>query len=538
MQLDYVESTKAFVLRVPRFEADPRTLMDEHGLNMSLADSTPDTAVLFTREPYAAVGFWAYASERARSRLAGLQTQIEASWAEDSQAHIDCPADQELSPYQKAGVTYSLARHNSLNGDEPGLGKTMQAICYANELRAKRVLVCCPANIRLQWCRRIRTWTTMRWPYTVYPILNGRHGVHPTAQWLVVSYDLVRTSPIWRAIAQLNFDLLVLDEAHYLKTIDAQRTRTVFGGGDAPVADALASRCAHVLALTGTPLPNRPREAYTLARGLCFDAIDWISEERFRERFNPSRTELSPTGKVYIKEDTGRHGELQSRLRANFMVRRLEADVLPQLKRPVLDIVHIEPDSAIKQALHAESLLDIDPEDLAGVDVEILGHVSVVRRMMGLALAPHAADYCDMLLQGGVDKLVCFAWHTEVLDILERKLARYRPLRIDGRTSPTQKQAKVDDFRNPDRRLMIGNILSLGTGTDGLQEVCQRGVAAEADWTPGNNEQAVKRLHRRGQEGQCMFDFLVAPGSFSEKVLGTSLRKLLTTHKALDRMMG
>lgn len=535
MRLDYVESTKAFVLRVPRFEADPQTLMDEHGLNMSTVDSTPSTAVLFTREPYAAVAFWECATESARRHLAELQSLIADSWAVSSNAHIDCPADQELSPYQKAGVDYALKRHNALIGDEPGLGKTMQAICIANEMRASRVLVACPANIRLQWVRRIRDWTTMRWPYTVYPILNGRHGVHPTAQWIVVSYDLLRTPPIWRALAEQRFDLLVLDEAHYLKTVEALRTRTVFGGGDDPAAAPLDSRCARVVALTGTPLPNRPREAYTLARGLCFEAIDWMSEARFRERFNPSRTEVSPNGKVYIAEDTGRHGELQARLRANFMVRRLEADVLPQLKRPVLDIVHIEPDKAIKQALHAESLLDIDPEDMSGVDAEMLGHVSVVRRMMGIALAPHAADYVDMVLDGGVERVVCFAWHTEVLDILQQRLAKYRPLRIDGRTSATRKQAIVDQFAEPGQRLLIGNILSLGTGTDGLQQVCQRGIAVEADWTPGNNEQAVKRLHRRGQEGQCMFDFLVAPGSFSERVLGSSIRKLLTTHKALDR---
>src|SRR5207253_9578003 len=68
-------------------------------------------------------------------------------------------------------------------------------------------------------------WTTLKYPYTVYPILHGRRGVHPTAEWTVISYDLARSETVWRALAKGKYDLLILDEAHYLKTIDARRDR-------------------------------------------------------------------------------------------------------------------------------------------------------------------------------------------------------------------------------------------------------------------------------------------------------------------------
>lgn len=537
MKLDYFPETRKFTLNVPVWEASADVIMKEHGLDRSVPLSNELETVLFTAEPYAAVAFFEYASPRAAEALAQLQGEVASSWAVDSQAHIDCPPDKELSGFQKAGVEYLMRRENGLCGDQPGLGKTMQAICLANEMRAKRILVLCPANIRLQWVKRIREWTTMRWPFTVYPILHGRHGVHPDAAWTVVSYDLARTPAIGRALAKGQYDLLVLDEAHYLKSIDAQRSRAVFGGGENREFDHLASRAAYTLGLTGTPLPNRPREAYTLARGLCFDSIDWMSAEKFETRFNPSEQRETAEGKLYIKEEVGRSGELQSRLRANFMVRRLKREVLPQLKLPALDIIHVDEDSHVKAALKAESMLDIDPENLEGVDASIMGQVSTVRRMMGIAIAPHAADYIDMLLEGGEEKVVVFAWHTQVLDILAKKLARYNPLRIDGSTPPTRKQAIIEQFKLRHHRLIIGNLLSMGTGTDGLQEVCQRGVAAECDWTPGNNEQAIDRLDRMGQEGAVLFDFLVAKGSFSERVLGTSLRKKQDTHKALDRRM-
>jgi len=537
VKLDYYPETRKFTLNVPRWEADPGVIMKEHGLDRSVPLSNELEDVLFTAEPYAAVAFFEHATPRAAAVLQELQAQVASSWAAESQAHIACPADKELSPFQKAGVEYALRRENCLIGDQPGLGKTMQGICLANEMQAKRILVLCPANIRLQWVKRIREWTTMTWPFTVYPILHGRHGVHPDAAWTVVSYDLARTPAIGRALAKGYYDLLILDEAHYLKTIDSQRTRAVFGGGENREFEHLASRCAYVCGLTGTPLPNRPREAYTLARGLCFDSIDWMSEEKFSIRFNPSEQKETKDGRLYIDERVGRSGELQARLRANFMVRRLKREVLPQLKLPALDIVHVEEDQHIKAALRAESMLDIDPENLEGVDAAIMGQISTVRRMMGIAIAPHAADYVDMLLEGGEEKVVVFAWHTQVLDILCKKLARYNPLRIDGSTPPSKKQAVIEAFRSPVHRLIVGNLLSMGTGTDGLQEVCQRGVAAECDWTPGNNEQAIDRLDRMGQSGEVLFDFLVAKGSFSERVLGTSLRKKQDTHKALDRRM-
>lgn len=535
MILDYHPNTKYFTLTVDRHEADIRDLMVSHGLDFSTKLSTASKAVMMSKEPYAAVAFFNCATSTARAQLLEIQNTIQRSWATASNRHIDVPADKELSPFQIAGVDYVLSQGNTLIGDQPGLGKTMQAIAVANEMQAERVLVLCPANIRLQWCERIRSWTTLRYPYTVYPILHGRRGVHPTAEWTVISYDLARSETIWKALARGTYDLLILDEAHYLKTIDARRTRTVFGGGLHPAAEALAGRSSRILGLTGTPLPNRPREAYTLARGLCWDAIDWMSEDRFTERFNPSQQRETPDGKIFIDERSGRHFELQARLRANFMVRRLKRDVLPQLKIPYLDIVHVEETGAVKQALAAEKLLDIDPENLEGLDMSVRGQVSTVRRMMGLAIAPLAADYVEMLLDGGEEKVVVFAWHIEVLDILMRKLNKFAPLRIDGSTPATRKPQIVKQFATPGHRLLIGNILSMGTGTDGLQEACQRGVAAEASWVAGDNIQMVDRLDRMGQTHQVLFDFLVAQGSFSEHVLGSSIRKARITHNALDQ---
>jgi SNF2 family DNA or RNA helicase len=94
----------------------------------------------------------------------------------------------------------------------------------------------------------------------------------------------------------------------------------------------------------------------------------------------------------------------------------------------------------------------------------------------------------------------------------------------------------VQEFiRDPDKHVMLGNTLSLGTGTDGLQQVCSHALLAEPDWVHGNNEQAFDRLDRGGQTRTVLGEIFVAPGSISERVLGSALRKGHLTNKALDR---
>lgn len=545
MKLEYIGGTNIFVLRVRRGEADVGALMREHGLDFATAASTVDEAILMTHEPYAACAFAEFGDAGVRAKLAPLLKEIEASWAKASAAHIACPGDRELWDFQRAGVEYAMRRNNTLIADQPGLGKTPTAICIANEMKAKRILVIGPANIRLQWARRIREWSTMKWPFTVYPILTAGRGVHPTAEWTIVSYDLARTEAIWRALARSTYDLLIVDEAHYLKSPDSKRTRCVFGAPqlELPVP-ALQSRCGMTIALTGTPTPNRPREAYTLARALCWDAIDWMAEESFGRRFNPVHVHEytdQRTGRTVMRteERAGRAGELQSRLRSNFMVRRLKRDVMTQLKLPRYDVVLVEDTAAIRAAVRAESLLGIDPDNpdaFANRDAKIIGDMSVVRHQMGVAIAPQAAEYAALLLDGGLDKICLMGWHHDALDIVQRELQKYGVIRVDGRVSQAQKQARVDEFiKDPKKRVFLGNVQAAGTGTDGLQAVCQRMVLFEPSWVDGENQQVIDRLDRGGQEGQVQADFLVAVGSVGERILSRALTKGQEVHKALDR---
>lgn len=553
MELDFNSHTGAFLLRIPRTEGPAiRAAMEEYGLDFSMPASTQDTAVLFTHEPFCAASYAHVATPRALEQLGGIIDEIEASMALDTAWQPEwTPPDHELWDFQRADLAYAVRRKNTLIGDQPGLGKTPIAISFANEIRAKHVLVVAPANIRGQWAKRIREWSRMSWTLgrdcVVHPITTSRRGTAPpsecAATWNIVSYDLARTASIGKALARERFDLLILDEGHYLKTIDSKRTRAIMGGGHERLFDPIIDQCERSLVLTGTPLPNRPREAYTLARGLCWDAIDWMSEDRFKERFNPSRmvegVRADGTEYRYVDERSGRHGELQNRLRGNFMTRHRKREVMTQLKMPTYDLIEIDETRAIKQALEAESLLDIDPDNFENSDAAILGHVAVVRRLMGIAMAPQVSDYLEMLAIGGEEKMVVFGWHIEVLSMLEERLAKYGVRKIDGRCSPAKKDRYVQEFINdPSITFIIGNIQSMGTGTDGLQQVASHALIAEPSWTPGENLQCIDRLDRGGQLNAVQADIFVVPGSLAERILASALRKLQVTDAALDRRIG
>lgn len=552
MKLDYSDIDGLYTLTVPRVGADIDVYMKEYGLNFSQPASSTDEAVFFTGSPYAAATFVQHATLAAMRKLAPICAEIDLSRATDSNAHIDFPEDEELAPYQKADVEYGLKRERFLCADEPGLGKTPIAIAVANEMRAKRCLVVVPASIRHQWCARIQRFSTMGMSYQVpnplvYAVTTGRNGVADDAAWTVVSYDLARSEGILNALRKERYDIGIFDEIHFAKTPGSRRSRALWGGGTDPLYhEALADCCERVVGLSGTPMPNRPREIYSVARHMNWQSVDWMSQDKFEERFNPSeeRWVQRKDGEwVLIKDErSGRHAELQNRLRAHFMSRHLKREVLTQLKLPQYDLIRVEETAAVKAALRAESMLGIDPDaDLGHFDGEVLGHITTARRLMGEAIAPQCADWMKMLIEGGEDKLLLFYWFINNGNIVEKQLAPWLErhhkyvLRVDGSTGEN-KQAIVQRFiDDPNAAVLMGNVLTLGTGTDGLQGVCNHALLMEPDWVPGNNVQCIDRLDRFGQAHTVQADLFVAPNSIAERTLASSLRKARVTHNALDR---
>jgi len=536
------ENGSNFILRIPsaqkKFVADQ---MAYRGLTFSTSASSREEAVLWATNPYALADL----ADETCPKLAAYRREIDLSRALDGKGTLRLPPGKELWDYQKATLDYLLARGGGINGDQPGLGKTPTSIAYANAREAQRILVIVPASVRLQWAERIKEWSTIPRVH-VSVMLKVKDGIHPTAHYQVISYDAARNPAIIRAISKYKWDLLICDEAHKMKNIDALTTRAILGNsrgeyhhGDVKMK-AIAGYCTEHLALTGTLLLNRPSECYNLIRFFDHEAIDFMSEEKFKERYNRQADMKTIEGKRFKLESTSLELELQNRLRVNVMARHEKKDVFTMMKPPRYAIVKCEENGAVRGALDAEGMLGLSVEEIQTTkDFEILGHIAEARRLMGVALAPQISDYAADFLEGSDEKLVIFGWHLEVLDIFEQELSRFGTVRIDGRKSPAARQKAVDDFTNlPNVRVFIGNIQAAGTGLDGLQQVCSRCYLAEPDWVPAQNEQAVSRLDRIGQENLVTAEIFVAPGSISEKILVKALEKMNVIHKVLDERNG
>ena len=422
---------------------------------------------------------------------------------------------------------------------------TSQSIVSANESGAQKVLVVCPASVRLQWADQIKRWV---WPRnartpTGLPMINlllkGSDGVYQgkLPSWTIISYDLIaRSKAIQEAVIRRGFDFVILDEIHYLKSFDARRTQAIFGHPDPKINDVpVVSGASRILGLTGTPLPNRPRECYAVARTFNWDVIDRMGEKAFMGKYNPK----VPTGGKFTTHDTARPWELQARLRASIMVRRDKRAVLPQLPAVSWDILRLEPNTAVKAVLRAEAQTGIDPLDFDTSNFQAQGAIATVRREMGEAKVPLVLDHVVMMLDGGEPKVVIFTWHRDVLTMLAEELDAFGVTTLKGgMTAKGAHEAKERFVQNPNVRVFIGQIQACGVGINGLQEVCQTAVFAEASWTPGDNEQAVDRLARIGQTGAVSAQFLVAPGGMDDKVLSASVGKAHDTHNVLDARAG
>lgn len=492
--------------------------------------------------PYAVLSFYDQATPRAKAQLDNLKRDFDKSWATESPKVYDSKrSSHPYRPFQNAGIQFGIEHGNVLIGDEPGLGKTAQAIGIANETKADKVLIICPASIRLNWHRELKNWW-MPPSGDIFPhiYMNSKQGSPKSSadiNAVIVSYELTRNQGVHNALMEMDWDLTILDEAHYLKTTDANRTQAIFGGGDYK-KNYIAQNSKSIVALTGTPLPNRPRECFTLAKALCPEAIDWMNYDDFVFRFNPSQRMQTKDDKIFNVEKRGRLPELNARLRTNFMVRRLKKDVLKDLPDKVYELTYLEPTGAIQDVLQRESLLKYTITDLKNPFGDMFGMISTIRKEMGIAKVPRVVEHMKFLLDVmEIPKVVLFAHHVEVMNMLTIALEKYGVVAVRGGMSSRAKDNSVQSFQTDMRkRVFLGQMDAAGFGIDGLQNVCSHVVFAEPAWVPGTNEQAVDRCHRIGQHDNVIAQFLVAEGSFDEKVLATVFEKNETIYNVLDKV--
>jgi SWI/SNF-related matrix-associated actin-dependent regulator of chromatin subfamily A-like protein 1 len=417
----------------------------------------------------------------------------------------------ELKPFQRAGVAYMLTQRRAFLADEQGLGKTIEALATVEADGAYPAVVVCPASLKLNWVRELERWLPGRSVQTLTGRGDGEReaGTVARADITVVNYDIVAARA--QALAAIGPRALVIDESHYCKNAAAKRTQAV-----ARLAASVPSE-GLVLALTGTPVMNRPPELVAQLR-IIGRLADFGSGAQFGRRFRG--------------EDA--HVRLHWHLRSRCFVRRLKADVLPQLPPKTRTVVPVELDNEAEYRLAETDViawLRSRPLDLSELDAKIAAALRAERlvRLNALKLLAargklHAAlawihDFCS-----SGERLVVFARHREV----QRAVVERFPhaLHILGEDDHAARDEALRAFQGADSSENQLIVCSLEVAGQGLTLTRASNVAfLELDWTPAKHDQAEDRCHRIGQEDAVNAWYLLAAGTIDETMARLLERK-------------
>ena len=424
------------------------------------------------------------------------------------------PAGAELMPHQGQLVAAAAAGHRTfLLADEPGLGKTAEALLAAEAANAYPLLVVVPSVVKTNWAREAARWTPHR-PATV--VQGDGEAVDGFADIVVLNYEVLDRHMGW--LGDFDFRGMVVDEAHFIKNKASQRSQRVLA-----LSDRIRSRMARplLMALTGTPLINDIEDFRAI-----WQFLGWIDDSK---PLGELMGALEDTG--LTPADRGFYAAARQCVIDLGIVRRRKLDVAADIPARRIADLPVELDGQAGRSIRAaernlasrmvaryETALANRSSDagVEGIDHDLVRQVarwelkdattaqsgenvfSMMRRI-GQAKAELAADYAAQLARSA-GKVVFFAKHVDVMDAAEETFARQgvRFSSIRGDQTPTVRQSNVDAFvNNPDVAVAVCSLTAAGVGLN--LQVASNIVLAELSWTDAQQTQAIDRSHRIGQ---------------------------------------
>ena len=424
------------------------------------------------------------------------------------------PADLELMPHQGQLVAAAAAGHRTfLLADEPGLGKTAQALLAAEAANAYPLLVVVPNVVKTNWAREAAHWTPHR-PATVV------HGDGKTADGfadiIVINYEVLDRHMGW--LGDFGFRGMVVDEAHFIKNKTSQRSQHVLA-----LSHRIRSRTARplLMALTGTPLINDIEDFRAI-----WQFLGWIDDSKPLDELVDAleETGLTPADRGFDATarqcviDLGIVRRRKLDVAADIPARRI-ADLPVELDgRAGRSIRAAERDLASRMVARYGTALANRSSDagIGGIDHDLVRRVArselkdamtaqsgenvfTMMRRIGQAKAELAADYAVQVARSA-GKVVFFAKHVDVMDAAEEAFARQgvRFSSIRGDQTSTARQRCVDAFvSDPGVAVAVCSLTAAGVGLN--LQVASNVVLAELSWTDAEQTQAIDRSHRIGQ---------------------------------------
>ena len=429
------------------------------------------------------------------------------------------PLKMNLFPFQGTGVAYSLQKKRLIIGDQPGLGKTAQAIATITAASAFPCLVICPSSLKINWQREWHMWTDKKAMILNDNVKQNFHLFYESGltQVFIVNYESLKKYFVHsinkpeNAKLRLNhikfkeqftgiFKSVIIDESHRVKSLATQQTKFTKG---------ICTGKEYILALTGTPVINKPKDLISQL-GIIEQLAAFGGYKNFVQRYCSGPNEASNLR------------ELNYKLNLNCFYRRDKQDVLKDLPAKMRQVALCEI-ATRKEYADAEASLvqylikykDADDEKIArSLRGEIMVMIGILKNISARGKLKDVFEFVDDILESG-EKLVIFAHLKEVISAIHKQYPA--AVTITGDDSMSYRQFAVDSFqKNPDQKLIICSIKAAGVGL--TLTASSRVAFVELPWTAADCDQCEDRCHRIGQHDSVTCTYFLGQNTIDEKI--------------------
>lgn len=423
--------------------------------------------------------------------------------------------------HQKTAIEKLLANDKFILADDMGLGKTTSAVIASLESGAKKILIVCPASLKINWKREIENYSDRK-----SLIVEGRKW-GSTFDFYIINYDIIKNyhttdksedSDDYKLLVNEKFDLAIVDEAHYISNAAANRTRLLND-----VLDTIPK----VWLLTGTPMTSRPINYFNLLK--IVDSPLTLNWQSYVRRYCKGYQFNVGNRKVWNTSGASNLDELRDRTK-NLVLRRMKTDIL-DLPEKIVTPVFVELESKMyNEELEEFTRITNDKKDSETITVTI-NRLMKIRQLISYEKIPYTCEIIDRCLEQG-KKVIILTNFTMTLDMLHEKYKK-NSVTLDGRMSKDKRQENVDRFQTDDKiKIFIGNIKAAGVGiTLTAAEVV---IMNDLSFVPADHSQGEDRAYRYGQKNSVLVYYPIFENTV-EMIMYNILQK---KKGVIDQVMG
>ena len=421
--------------------------------------------------------------------------------------------------HQKEAIEKLLKNNRFILADDMGLGKTTSVVISALETEVKKILVICPASLKINWMREFQLYTDRE----IFICEGKKYSTE--SDIVIMNYDIVKNfydtkSPETSPIIQSNFDLIVIDEAHYISNTTAIRTKLI---------NSFAKKSKRLWLLSGTPMTSRPINYFNLLSLIDSPvAQNWMAYViRYCEGY---QFRVGGNKKVWNTNGASNLEELRDRT-SRQVLRRLKTEVL-DLPEKIINPVYLRLKSREYEDLMGDyyNWYESKDESTRSLTVQFT-KIMKVRQVIANEKVESTIEIAENILEQG-KKVIIFTNFTEVLQRIHSHFGK-KSVYLDGSCSKTSRQHAIDEFQNNDKiKIFVGNLKAAGAGiTLTASEVV---IMNDLSFVPSDHAQAEDRAYRYGQKNNVLVYYPI----FENTIEGIVYDILSHKKNIIDVVMG